>query len=169
VLIDADLHRPMLHKLFDVAGDYGVAELLIALDGQGQPNGGRDLIKQSVQRIGQTRLGLIAAGSDRSAAVTLLGSDAMRDLLEIVSQHTDYVIVDSSPVLAVADALTLSIQVDGVVLVACAGTLPRRRLEQTLRRLSDVNANVLGVVLNREKAGSDGYGFPYYASYTDQS
>jgi Mrp family chromosome partitioning ATPase len=57
------------------------------------------------------------------------------------------------PVLAVADALMLSTQVDGVVLVARAGSIQRRQLAETIRRLGDVKANVVGVVLNQQKAG----------------
>jgi Mrp family chromosome partitioning ATPase len=57
------------------------------------------------------------------------------------------------PVLAVADTLMLSTQVDGVVLVAGAGSILRRQLAETIQRLGDVRANVVGVVLNRQKAG----------------
>ena len=168
LLIDADLRRPVQHKLFDVSGAYGLAEVLIALNGHGRPNGRGEMIKRVIQKIGPMRLSLIVAGSDLADAAGLLGSDTMKVLLKTVSRHVDYVIIDSPPLLAVADALMLSTQVDGVVLVASAGLIPRKQLEQTLRRLSDVNANVVGVVLNRQKARTDGYYYDYYRAYTDQ-
>jgi len=169
LLIDADLRRPMQHKLFDVSGAYGLAELLIALEGHGRPNGRGEMIERVIQKIGPMRLGLIVAGSYLDDAAGLLGSDTMKVLLETVSRHVDYVIIDSPSLLAVADALMLSTQVDGVVLVARAGSIPRKQLVQTLRRLSDVNANVVGVVLNREKAGTDGHYYDYYHAYSEKS
>ena len=169
LLIDADLRRPMQHKLFDVSGAYGLAELLIALEGHGRPNGRGEMIERVIQKIGPMRLGLIVAGSYLDDAAGLLGSDTMKVLLESVSRHVDYVIIDSPSLLAVADALMLSTQVDGVVLVARAGSIPRKQLVQTLRRLSDVNANVVGVVLNREKAGTDGHYYDYYRAYSEKS
>lgn len=216
LLIDADLRRPMQHKLFGVSGDQGLAELLVALDGPGQSDRG-EMIKRAIQPTGSTRLALMAAGTMTREAVRLLGSDKMKALLETVSQSVDYVIVDSpsllieaadvivrqrhdpswrrkyavqlyertrrrkghaaavgaaarylaeatywvfkngetyrGPVLAVADALMLSTQVDGVVLVAGAGSILRRQLAETFQRLGDVKANVVGVVLNQQKTG----------------
>jgi polysaccharide biosynthesis transport protein len=159
LLIDADLHRPMQDKLFGVSGEYGLAELLIAFQ-QNQPSERDALARRAVQKMKTMSFGLIVAGSDRENATGLLGSDTMRDLLETVSPHVDYVIIDSPPVLAVADALMLSIQVDGVVVVARAGSIQRKRLEQTLHRLQEVRAPVLGVVLNRVRVRNEGY---YYS------
>jgi non-specific protein-tyrosine kinase len=217
LLIDADLRRPVQHKLLGVSGDQGLAELLVSLDGPGQTDRQGEMIERAIQPIGSTRLALMAAGSTSPEAVRLLGSDKMKALLETVSRAVDYVIVDSpsllieathvivrqrndpswrlkyavrvyertrrrkgravavgaaarylaqatlwalknsepyqEPVLAVADALMLSTQVDGVVLVARAGSIQRRQLAETIRRLGDVKANVVGVVLNQQKAG----------------
>jgi len=169
LLIDADLRRPVQHKLFNVSGAYGLSELLIAPEGHGSPNGRGEMIKRVIQKIEPMRLGLIVAGSGYADAAGLLGSDRMKVLLETVSRDVDYVIIDSPPLLAVADALMLSTQVDGVVLVASAGSIPRKQFEQTLRRLSDVNAIVVGVVLNRQKAATEGYYSHYDRAYTDQS
>jgi polysaccharide biosynthesis transport protein len=159
LLIDADLHRPRQDKLFGVSRDFGLAELLIAF--QQHPPSERDaLARRAIQKMETLSFGLIVAGTDREHATGLLGSDSMRDLLDTVSPHVDYVIIDSPPVLAVADALMLSIQVDGVVVVARAGSIQRKRLEQTLNRLQDVHAHILGVVLNRVRVRSEGY---YYS------
>jgi capsular exopolysaccharide synthesis family protein len=168
LLIDADLHRATQHALFEVSGESGLAELLVALESQG-PQNAEVLIKRAIQRPGPTSLGIIAAGTDVAEAAGLLGSDTMKVLLGIVEKHFDYIIIDSPPVLAIADALTLSIQVDGVVVVARAGSVPRKQLEQTLRRLSAVNANVLGVVLNRLQVRSNGYPGYYYKPTSHQN
>jgi succinoglycan biosynthesis transport protein ExoP len=156
LLIDADLHRPKQHELFGVPGEYGLAELLVALHKNEQPDR-HELTRMAIQTVGPTQLGVMAAGSDRANAVGLLGSDTMKTLLDIVSPYADYVIIDSPPVLAVADALILSIQVDGVVLVASAHSSPRRHLKQALKRLTEVNATLTGVVVNRQKTVKNGY------------
>jgi non-specific protein-tyrosine kinase len=215
LLIDADLRRPVQHTLFGIPGDQGLTQLLVALDGRGPSTRQGEVIHRAIQRIGPSRLALMAAGSANPEAVRLLGSDKMKALLETVSQEVDYVIVDSPSLLieaagvivrkrydstwrlqtavriykrqrrrknpiaafldaaryfavatswvlknsepyrdpaAVADALMLSTQVDGVVLVAGAGSILRRQLAETLQRLGDVKANVVGVVLNQQKA-----------------
>jgi capsular exopolysaccharide synthesis family protein len=167
LLIDADLRRPSQHKLFDLAESDGLAELLTELERHGPANSREDLIQHAIQKIGPMRLSLISAGVDLADTAGLLGSDTMKLLLQTVSQQVDYVIIDSPPLLAVADALMLSIQVDGVVVVAGAGSIHRKQLEQTLHSLQDVNANVIGIVLNRQKAGTDGYAFPNYGAYTN--
>jgi non-specific protein-tyrosine kinase len=161
LLIDADLRRPMQHKLYDISGTYGLAELLVALRGHTWPNGSAEMIEGVIQKIGPMRLDLIVAGSHLADASAFLGSETMKLLLDTVSQNVDYVIIDSPPLLAVADALVLSTQVDGVILVARAGSIHRKQLAKALRRLGDVKANVVGVVLNRQKAGADGY-YQYY-------
>jgi polysaccharide biosynthesis transport protein len=170
LLIDADLRRPMQHRLFNVPGDQGLAELLVMLEGREWPNGSGEIIKRAIQKPKPANLGLIVAGSNSVDGAKLLGSDTMKMLLKTVSQHVDYVIIDSPPLLAVADAFMLSSHVDGVILVAGASSTPRKQVEQTLHRLNDVNANVVGVVLNRQKSGADGYYyFPYYNAYADHS
>jgi Mrp family chromosome partitioning ATPase len=157
----------MQHKLFGVAGTKGLAELLKAWHQHGQSNGSAGMIQSVVQKIGPMRLGLIVAGVDLADAAGLLGSNTMNLLLEAVSRQADFVIIDSPPVLAVSDALMLSIQVDGVVLVASAGSITRKQLEQALRRLGDVHSKIVGVVLNRQKAGADDLYQRYASAYAN--
>jgi succinoglycan biosynthesis transport protein ExoP len=169
LLIDADLRRPTQHKLFNVAGDHGLAELLVMLEGHDRLNGSGEMIERVIQKLKPVNFGLIAAGSNLADGTRLLGSDAMKMLLKTVSQHVDYVIVDSPPLLAVADPFMLSTQVDGVVVVASASSIPRQQVEQALSRLKDANANVLGVVINRQKASEDGYAYyQYYRAYAER-
>jgi non-specific protein-tyrosine kinase len=162
LLIDADLRRPRQQELFDLPDSDGLAELLTALDTI-EPSGSPEaLIKRTMHRIDRSCLHLIGAGSDRSDGARLLGSDCMKVLLQSVSRRFDYVIIDSPPLLAVSDALLLSTQVDGVILVTSAGLTPRKHLEHALHRLSEVEANVLGVVLNRRKLDDNYRYYQYY-------
>jgi succinoglycan biosynthesis transport protein ExoP len=168
LLIDADLRRPMQHKLYELSGEEGLAELLMGMGGHTWPNGSGGLLERAMQKIGTMRLEVIAAGSDVDEAAGLLGSDAMKVLLNNLAQGFDFVIIDSPPLLAVADALILSGQVDGVVMVARAGSIRRKQLEKALRSLREVNANVVGVVLNRQKSSDDGYYEYYYRGQTNK-
>jgi Mrp family chromosome partitioning ATPase len=86
----------------------------------------------------------------------------MKSLLQSASGSFDYVIIDSPPLLAVSDALLLSTQVDGVVLVTRAGTTSRKQLEHALHRLSEIESNILGVVLNRRKQDENYRYYNYY-------
>jgi polysaccharide biosynthesis transport protein len=167
LLIDADMRRPTQHQLFGVLPDYGLAELLVALEARGHLDANA-LIQRGVHKIEPMSLGLIAAGSDFASAAGLLGSDTMKVLLDTAAQHTDYVILDSPPLLAVSDALMLSTQADGVILVASAGTSHRKHIEASLRGLNDVNSNVVGVVLNRQRLRGNGYHNDYFRDLTSQ-
>jgi capsular exopolysaccharide synthesis family protein len=167
-LVDADLRRPRQHKLFEVAGEPGLAELLISLEGHDRSNGSGEMIERVTQKLKPANLGLITAGSNLVEGARLLGSDTMKMLLQTISQHVDYVIIDSPPLLAVADPFMLSTQVDGVILVASASSIPRKQVEQALHRLGEANANVVGVVLNHQEASVDGYQYyQYYRVYTE--
>lgn len=166
LLIDADMHRPTQHKLFGLSRTYGLAELLVALKENERLGDSAATIKRAIQKIDSMGVSLITAGSNLDGAAGLLGSKAMKVLLETVSKDVDYVLVDSPPLLAVVDALMLSTQVDGVVMVTGAGVIPRKRLDQAVRRLRDVKANVVGMVLNRQKGALDDQ-YNYYRSYTN--
>jgi non-specific protein-tyrosine kinase len=168
LLIDADLRRPKLHALFDVERDNGLADLLVALEGQPNPNSSDEWFQQVIKRVGPMKLGLIVAGANVDEAQGLLGSETMKALLATAARRVDYVIVDSPPLLAVSDAFMLSIQVDCVLLVANAGSTQRKQLEQALRRLHEANANVLGVVLNRHKPDTESYQ-RYLSAYSEQA
>jgi capsular exopolysaccharide synthesis family protein len=168
LLIDADMHRPTQHKLFGISRGYGLADLLVALKEEGLSGGSAPAIDRAIQKIDPMGISLITAGSNLDGAAGLLGSKAMQTFLETVAKDIDYVLIDSPPLLAVVDALMLSTQVDGVVMVTSAGVIPRKRLDQALSRLNDVKANVVGMVLNRQKGALEEQ-YNYYSSYTNQA
>jgi capsular exopolysaccharide synthesis family protein len=162
LLIDADLRRPRQHELFDLPDSDGLAEVLTALDANGSSVSPEALVKRTMHHVGRSCLNVLAAGSDRADGARLLGGDGMKSLLQSASGSFDYVIIDSPPLLAVSDALLLSTQVDGVVLVTRAGTTSRKQLEHALHRLSEIESNILGVVLNRRKQDENYRYYNYY-------
>jgi capsular exopolysaccharide synthesis family protein len=149
-LVDADLRRPRIHKLFEVHARGGLTGSLVegALNGrvqQGEVNG----------------LNLLPAGELPPNPAELLGSQRMGELLEELAQEADVVLVDSPPVLPVADTVVLGAQVDGVILVIDVGQTRRGFAQQAVENLRQVDANVIGVVLNRVPT-SGAYYYYYY-------
>jgi non-specific protein-tyrosine kinase len=147
VLLDGDLRRPRLHRLFAVPLQGGLATSLLAgrLDGN----------IQAAPAV--ARLSVLPAGPLPPNPAELLGSQAMRKLLDDLAQQADMVLMDSPPVLAVTDAALLAQIVDGVLLIVEAGKTRRGMAREAIARLRQVRGNLIGVVLNRAPAhGGDG-------------
>jgi capsular exopolysaccharide synthesis family protein len=139
LLIDADLRRPMCHKILGMRRGLGVAELL---DGTIEP-------VWAIQSTHVDNLFFMASGASTSNPTELLGSRKMRDTLLWASQYYDHVLIDSPPVMAVSDAMLLSTMADGVVLVIGGQSTPRDLVKQACTKLRYARARILGMVLNR--------------------
>jgi polysaccharide biosynthesis transport protein len=151
VVVSADLRKPRLHRFFGIENHIGATNVLA---GEVSP-------WQAVRDTHTPNLQLLPSGSVPANPAELLGSDAMGRLLAALSQVADYVIVDAAPVMAVADPVTLTPLVDGVLFVADAQKARRGTIEQARRQLSQVNAHIIGAVLNNfDPAKAGGY---YYA------
>jgi succinoglycan biosynthesis transport protein ExoP len=155
VLVSCDLRRPGLGQFFAPAGH---AELSLILSGE-QP------IDRALSPVPSVD-GLWTLGSREVAAnpTELLGGDRMRSLVDDLAKRFDIVLIDSPPVLPVADALILSGYADAVVLVVAAGSTRRAELRRAAEKLAQADAPVVGAVLNKATA-QDGYGYGYYGGY----
>jgi capsular exopolysaccharide synthesis family protein len=164
LVVDADLRRPVQHKLFRVPNNEGLAELLLNYSPNGNNQDVGMLLEQLTIRTAQEGLSILSSGGQTPYSHQLLSLETMKELLSVAAAYYDYVVVDSPPLLAAADALILSSAVDGVVLVAYAGKTRRRDLKLSLNQLQDVNANVIGVVLNHLNISQKGY-YRYHEYY----
>lgn len=153
IIIDADMRRPVQHKIFSVSNLEGLSDLL---------NSPRPEIDDYLKHTGIENLQIITSGPLPPNSSELLGSSRMIELLRRLETMADVVILDSPPVLAVTDATVLSNKVGGVILVAQAKRTRRNMATQTLERLHRVGANVLGAVLNRAADAEKDY-YRYYA------
>jgi succinoglycan biosynthesis transport protein ExoP len=141
IMIDGDLRERGLTKTFrqdPTPGGVGLSDLLT---GQAQ-------LDQVIRPTPVRGLDILPAGSKAPNPAELLSSTAMRDLISQLSDSYDFVLVDSPPILPVADGLTLSRIVDSVVLVVRSRKTERDLAQESRRRLLRVNARILGVVLN---------------------
>lgn len=139
LLVDADLREPAVGKMFKVQSEAGLSALLA---------GTRSLEEVVVSAPQTPNLSILSAGTEPSQPAELLGSDAMKKFLTRLRNEFDHIIIDSPPCLSFTDAVLLSREVDGVLLVARWGQTSKAALRRASDLLMQVNANMLGVVLN---------------------
>ena len=161
IVVDTDLRRPVLHKVFGVPNNAGLTTSLLA---------GEDVsLVVYLQPTEIDTLTVLTSGPIPPNPSELLGSRRMQHLIGVLAQAADIVIFDSPPVLAVTDAVVLGRQVDGVLMVADAGSTREHALAQATAELQKTGANVLGVALNRLNTQRGGYYYYYYYSAEEGS
>lgn len=153
-LIDADLRRPMVGEYLGLETNAGLTTALVGeLD-----------VNDLFQQWGDEGLYVLTSGRIPPNPSELLGSEAMRLLIERLEQAFDTVIIDAPPLLPVTDAAVLSQHVGGVVLVVGSQILRVQDFQKSLDALSLVGASLLGLVMNRIPAkGPDSYSYGYYS------
>jgi capsular exopolysaccharide synthesis family protein len=154
-LIEADLRRPKVLEYMGLEGSVGLTDALID----------RADVIDVIQPYGGTNLWVLGAGPIPPNPSELLGSTAMRALLQNLSSRFDYVVIDAPPTLPVTDAVVLCKLVDGAIVVVGSGIVDRDQLGHTLESLESVNGQILGLVLNRvpAKGGNQYGGYAYDA------
>lgn len=152
LLVDTDMRRPRLHKAFGVSNERGVSSVVV---GEGK-------LEDAIKSTEIPGLFVMPCGPVPPNPAELLHTKAFGDILAQLSERYDRVILDTPPVGAVADAVVLSTQVDGVVLVLKAGKTNKDLAKRTVRALRDVKANIYGAVLNDVNLESSKYGDYYY-------
>lgn len=153
ILVDTDLRRPSLHRLFGLANDFGLTSVFI--DGAAQE------VSPRLQETSVPNLRVLTSGPLPPNPSELLASQKMRSLVDWLRSQADYVLFDCPPILAVTDAAVLGHQVDGVLLVCSAHRTKRDQALKAKSLLQKVNANILGVVLNNVKLDPNLY--QYYS------
>ena len=153
VMIDGDLRRPRIHKIFQIDKDPGLTALL-----EGAP------IEEIVRGTGVPNLFFIPAGATIGHTTEPLASRALERLLDELDKRFDLVLIDTPPSALLSDAAILSKQVDGVVMLVRESTASRVLVRDAIRSLNAVGANVLGVVINAVDASRRRSGKYYYYS-----
>lgn len=160
-LVEGDLRRPRVADYMGVEPSVGLTSVLI----------GRATLAQALQPWADPRLAVLASGPIPPNPAELLGSGHMIALLGELQGQADVVILDAPPLLPVTDAAILSRVTDGAVMVVRAGRTRRDQLAAAVASLAQVDARLLGTVLNMVPAkGPDGVGYGYgygYAARTD--
>jgi len=156
IVVDTDLRRPILHHIFGQNNDWGLTG---ALFGEGNRT------DDGLLPTGVENLSFLPSGPLPPNPSEILGSQRMGDFLAHLQEQADVILLDSPPLLTMADASILAARVDGVILVADAGRTRREALKKAAEALRRIGAHVLGVALNRVGLRSEGYSYYYYYYY----
>ena len=151
LLIDCDLRRPTLHRLFGLDRNGGIVEVL----SEGLP------VKSVIKKSELENLDVITAGKAIANPSELFDSRAIGAMVGELKFYYDYAFVDAPPVIPVSDPMLLANETDGVILVVKAGATPREVVERAAEIMRTNSTHVLGVVLNNAKGS-----LPYYYNYS---
>lgn len=152
LLVDADLRKPAVHLGLNVGNDCGLSGILM---------GNAEADRAIVQHDRLPSLSVLTSGSVESMPAELLGSPKMHELMTRWRERYDYIIMDTSPVLAVTDAVRLSSYADSALLIMRSGQTTREALLRSCDLLNQAHVPVLGLVVNAvnvREAGAYYYG-----------
>lgn len=155
VLVDADLRRPHLHTIFGLQNDAGLTTLVAEM----ARNRGGAAPPLPLQQTQVENLQVLTSGPVPPNPAEILSSQRMGELLAMLRSQAEYVLIDTPPIIAVTDAGVLASRVDGVLLVINAGKTKRELAVKARDMLRQVNANILGVVLNNAQVDKSAYAY----------
>ncbi len=155
LILDTDMRRPRLHKAFNMKNEYGLSNIIMGTMNEAE----------AVRKTEIENLTILTCGPIPPNPAELVGSERFKTIIDNLSAMYDMVILDSPPVIAVADSLILSNLVDGVVMIVKSGKTLRDVAIQAKRSLTDVKANLLGAIINDLDLDSKEYGSHYYYYY----
>ena len=155
LLLDCDMRRPRIHKIFQTGRDIGISSVLV----------GKENVEDTIIPTGIKNLDMIPVGPSPPNPSEILGSKKMQQLLDSLRSNYTRIVIDSPPIMAVTDSVVLSQMVDGVIVIISSGDTPRPVVQNGVAQLNGVNARILGAVLNGIRTGRDGYYYNQYYSY----
>jgi capsular exopolysaccharide synthesis family protein len=159
LLVDGDLRRAVLDRMFKVPRSPGLTDVLV----------GRAQLRDVIHATEIEHLSVVGSGPFPPNPSELLGSSAMRDVLRHAQSDFDVVLIDSPPLLAVTDAAVLATIADGAILVIRVGATAKAAVRRAVAQLQTVHGRIVGAVLNdvdlRSGAFSGSYGYYYYYYY----
>lgn len=148
LLVDADMRKPTIHKIFRVKNTNGLTTILTD----------RKLkLSDIIRKSHVDHLDFITCGVVPPNPSELIGSKRMTDLIEQMKEEYDLIIFDNPPLLAVTDAQIMATKVDGTIVVVPKGEVSKDELDKAAALLDNVKANVLGTVLNKVEIDADSY------------
>ena len=156
LLVDCDMRRGRLHKIFNVSNESGFSNLLIS-----DIRNYESYIKPTeIKNLSVLPLGVIPPNP-----AELIASSKNEKLLDILKEKYDIVIYDCVPVTGLTDSLIMSKLVDKTIIVAASNFTPLELLQNTKKSLINVGANIAGVVFNRVETDGSIYANKYYGKY----
>jgi capsular exopolysaccharide synthesis family protein len=159
LVIDGDLRKPKVNKLFRISNKFGFTNALT------QPQNLSDFIQKSETE----GLDILASGPIPPNPSELLGSNKMKVLLNTLKEIYDMILIDTPPVRMLTDAQILAALADGTIIVAASGQVTFEALKRAKELLLNVNANIIGVIVNKLERETNGYYYyTYYKHYEEE-
>jgi capsular exopolysaccharide synthesis family protein len=155
LIVDADLRKPRLSKVFNLRNVSGLSSYLA----------GKHAFDEVLQKTSIDNIWTIPSGPHPPNPAELLNSRRMKELLAEAKERFTVVLLDTPPVLAVIDPVIVSSLADSVVFVVRAGKTTRRPLARAVEEVRKAKADIIGVVFNEVRIGRQGIGTPFYHYY----
>lgn len=147
IIMDCDLRCPKLHRVFLVSNIKGITNTML----------GEISINNAVQKTSVDNLYIITSGMSVTNPAAIISSLKMKSLIDTLKLDFEYIIIDTPPVIPVTDAQILSSYSDGCIIVVSSGETETQALKKTKELLTNVRANILGIVLNKMSGRKSGY------------
>lgn len=154
IIVDCDQRRPKVHKVFEISNEKGLSDFLI----------GESSLDDVINKTSINNLYVLPSGTRPPNPSELLASIKMRQFLDYLKENFDYIILDTPPVIMVTDAQILSQYADGCILVVASKESDKEAAVKAKKLLENVNAKIIGVVLNKLERTGKGY-YEYYYHY----
>jgi capsular exopolysaccharide synthesis family protein len=155
VLLDCDMRRPRMHRVFGMEKDQGVTTTLLDLEN----------LAQVEHETPIQNLSVVTTGPLPPNPAEILHSEAFGKMLRMLRDRYDCVVIDSPPVVPVTDSAILSTSVDGTILVVRAFKTTKDLARRAVRSIRDVGGHLVGTVLNSVDLDRHEYGYRYYYYY----
>jgi len=155
VIVDCDMRRPRLHRVFGIDRDHGVTTALLDLAN----------LSQVEHETSVPNLSVVTTGPLPPNPAEILHSESFMKMLTMLRERYDCVVIDSPPVVPVTDSAVLSTVVDGTVLVVRAFKTTKDLARRAVRSIRDVGGHLVGTVLNAVDLDRHEYGYRYYYYY----
>ncbi|MCR3905752.1 MAG: CpsD/CapB family tyrosine-protein kinase [Tenericutes bacterium] len=159
VLIDLDLRKPKMHRVFNSTNRNGLTDYL----------SGKIEFKEMVRHSDEVGIDYIVAGEKTTAVINVLEAKKLKELIAELRETYDYVLLDTPPVIAVSDALYIAKLADGIIFVVAQNVAKKALVKEAIENLKKNEINILGTVLTQVdlKSGEYGYGFDYSYKYEE--
>lgn len=164
LIVDSDLRRPSIHKIFKVSNAIGLTNYLLK----------QNTLEEVIQTTALSTLDFMPSGKLPSSSMGVLSSNPMKELIKELKRRYDWVFFDSPPIMGVSDASILASEVDMVLQVIQYRRYPQPMTIRAKQMIEKVGGNLLGIVLNNISMAADenyyyysGYYYDYYSKQDD--
>ena len=158
IIVDCDLRNPSVHKKFKIGNIYGVTDVLLE----------KKSFNSRVKETDVKNLDIITAGEIPFNPSEILSSKKMKEFINNLKEVYDYVFIDTPPIGIVTDAGILSTYSDGVAMVVGSGEVSIELAKVSVERLNKINANLIGVILNKFNIEGTNSQYGYYGMYYEE-